>query len=65
MIRPRYAFALIRNGLGEQDAALDALARSVDQREVQATFIRIDSRWDWLRTDPRFVRQLKRVGFES
>jgi len=32
---------------------------------VQATFMKIDTRWDTLRPDPRFVALLKRVGFEE
>jgi tetratricopeptide (TPR) repeat protein len=59
---PAYAFAMVHNGLGEADAALRRLEQSVDQREVQATFIKIDSRWDPLRADPRFVALLERMN---
>ena len=59
---PAYSFAMILNGLGETDAALRRLEQSVDQREVQATFIKIDMRWDAVRTDPRFVALLERMN---
>jgi DNA-binding winged helix-turn-helix (wHTH) protein/TolB-like protein/tetratricopeptide (TPR) repeat protein len=56
---PAYSFAMISNGLGNDDDALRYLEQSVVQREVQATFIKIDSRWDRLRPNPRFVQLLR------
>jgi serine/threonine-protein kinase len=61
---PAYSFAMIRHALGERDEALRLLTRSVDEREVQATFIKIDTRWDPLRTDPRFVQLLQRLHLD-
>ena len=58
---PAYAFAMIENGLRNRDAALAHLERSVEAREVQATFIRIDTRWNWVRADPRFTALLERL----
>ncbi len=46
---PSYSFAMIHNGLGEKEKALRELERSCREREVQITFIKIDSRWDELR----------------
>lgn len=59
---PAYSFAMVRNGLGESDEALLELERSVAQRELQATFIGIDTRWDSLRPHPRFVALLERLN---
>jgi|SRR5215203_5300285 len=59
---PAYSFAMISNGLGDRDAALRALERSGTEREVQLTFIKIDTRWDSLRPDPRFIALLKLVN---
>jgi hypothetical protein len=59
---PAYTFAMIHSGLVHREEALRALEQSVDQREVQATFLKVDTRWDWLRTEPRFVRLLKRLN---
>lgn len=59
---PAYSFAMILNGLGESEAALRRLEQSVDQHEVQATFLKIDTRWDHLRTHPRFVALLERLN---
>jgi hypothetical protein len=53
---------MISNGLGDTDAALRALGQSVSDREVQGTFIKIDTRWDSVRPDLRFVPLLKLVN---
>jgi tetratricopeptide (TPR) repeat protein len=58
---PSYSFAMIHNGLRDRDAALRFLEQSVEAREVQATFIKIDTRWNWVRPDPRFGALLQRV----
>ena len=58
---PAYSFAMISNGLGNNEAALRWLATSVAEHEVQATFIKVDTRWDRLRPDPRFVALLQLV----
>ncbi|MEO5898057.1 MAG: tetratricopeptide repeat protein [Vicinamibacterales bacterium] len=62
---PAYSFAMIRNGLGEKDEALRWLERSVTGHEVQATFLKIDTRWDALRPDPRFVALLGRINLAN
>jgi serine/threonine-protein kinase len=61
---PAYNFAMIHHGLGEREQALHYLEQSFEQREVQLTFIRIDTRWDDLRADPRFVAIARRMGLE-
>ncbi len=62
---PAYNFAMIYNGLGEKDQALAYLERSLQEREVQITFIKVDTRWDELRIDPRFQEIMRRVGLTS
>jgi DNA-binding winged helix-turn-helix (wHTH) protein/Flp pilus assembly protein TadD len=59
---PSYSFAMICNGLREREAALAHLERAVDERELQVTFLRVDTRWNWLRTDPRFDALVRRVN---
>jgi hypothetical protein len=34
------------------------------RREVQATFIKVDSRWNWLRAEPRFDELVRRLGLK-
>ncbi len=61
---PAYNFAMIYNGLEEPDEALRYLERSFEQREVQLTFIKIDTRWDALRDHPRFATIARRMGLD-
>ncbi len=60
---PSYSFAMIHNGLGESENALKYLETSLQEREVQITFIKIDKRWDELRGHPRFMNLMQHVGF--
>jgi hypothetical protein len=53
---------MIHNGLGEKANALKYLEKSFHEREVQMTFIKIDTRWDGLRAEPRFQAMLRGVG---
>jgi hypothetical protein len=53
---------MIYAGLGRADEALTWLDRACDERDVRVTQMRVDPRWDSLRTDPRFKRILQRVG---
>ena len=59
---PAYNFAMIHNGLVEKEEALKHLEKSFQQREVQMIFIKIDSRWDGIRAEPRFQAMLRGVG---
>ena len=59
---PAYSFAMIHNGLDEKANALKYLEKSFHEREVQMTFIKIDTRWDGLRAEPRFQAMLRGVG---
>jgi hypothetical protein len=56
---------MIYNGLGERDKALEMLERTADNREGQLTFILGDSRWDSLRSEPRFQNILKRLNLDN
>jgi serine/threonine-protein kinase len=57
--------ALIHVGLGQKEAAFDALERAYDIRAMRLKDLRIDVRWDPLRDDPRFGAMLRRVGLVS
>jgi TolB-like protein/Tfp pilus assembly protein PilF len=61
---PEYSFAMIYNGLGQKEEALSRLEKSFQEREVNITFIKIDTRWDELRSEPRFQDLLRGVGFK-
>jgi Flp pilus assembly protein TadD len=60
---PAYSFAMIYNGLGEKEEALNYLEKSFQEREVQMSFIKIDTRWDNLSLEPRFAEIIKQMNF--
>lgn len=61
---PMYFLAIIYCGLGEREKTLNYLETSLAEREVQMTFLKVDTRWDWLRGEPRFVDLMRRMNFE-
>ena len=61
---PAYNFAVIYNGLGDKEQALKYLEKSFQEREVQITFIKIDTRWNEMHDDPRFQSLMQRLGFK-
>jgi TolB-like protein/Tfp pilus assembly protein PilF len=60
---PPYAMALVHLGLHDADAALAALERALDVRDVHLMFLPVDPKWDPLRQDPRFTALVARCGF--
>lgn len=61
---PLYFFAIIYNGLGENEEALNYLEKSFHEREAQMTFLKIDTRWDNLRKEPRFIDLIERMKLQ-
>jgi tetratricopeptide (TPR) repeat protein len=59
---PANSIALIYAGLGEKDQAFAWLDKAYEQRAFQMQWIKIDPRWDSLRSDPRFQDLLRRLG---
>ena len=56
------ARAMVHMGLDERELALKALEQGIRERDFRAIYLGIDSTWDLLRTDPRFIELLERVG---
>jgi TolB-like protein/TPR repeat protein len=50
--------------LGENDKGFEWLERSYSSREQPLTYIKTDSNLDGVRTDPRYLDLLKRLGLE-
>jgi serine/threonine-protein kinase len=61
---PKYFIANVYNGLEDKEEALSYLEKSLEEREAQMTFIKIDTRWDWLRSEPRFIDLMRRMNFQ-
>ena len=62
---PPYNLALAYYGLGETDEAIAWLEKGFRQRDVRMTFLKVDPKWNDLRTDPRFTDIERRVGFQQ
>ncbi len=61
---PSYHIALIHNGLGEEDQALTWLERGFEQRDAKMVFLKVEPKWNNLRSEPRFVDLMRRMNFE-
>jgi DNA-binding winged helix-turn-helix (wHTH) protein/Flp pilus assembly protein TadD len=60
---PAASRAAISNALGCVDEALDLLELAYAQRDVRMTFLKINACWNNLRSHPRFVALMDRMGF--
>ena len=57
-----YSMATIHTGLGEIDAAFVWLERAFEERSRSLAWLNVADEYDNLRTDPRFISLLRRVG---
>lgn len=58
-----YIFAAIYARLGEKDQAFAWLERTYEERSAWMVWLKVEPRFDSLRSDPRFADLLRRVGF--
>jgi TolB-like protein/Flp pilus assembly protein TadD len=58
-----YGIALVRAGLGQNDAAFASLNNAFDERSNWLVWLRLDPRWNGLRADPRFTQLVSRMRF--
>lgn len=62
---PATSFAAIAAALGDTDTALAELERAERERDIRMVFLKIDARWNVLRSQPRFQAMAKRMGLVS
>jgi len=48
--------------LGDNDRALDSLLKAADYHTFQIVFVKVDPRFDGLRSRPRYAELLRRIG---
>ncbi len=60
---PPYNIAIIYNGLGERQLAVDWLDLAYAERDVRLPFIKVDPKWDDFRREPRFIELMERMNF--
>jgi len=58
-----YHLALIELGLGRRVEALDALEQAFGERSTLLTYLKMDPRFDDLRSEPRFAELIRRMNF--
>jgi DNA-binding winged helix-turn-helix (wHTH) protein/TolB-like protein/Flp pilus assembly protein TadD len=58
-----YGIALVHAGLGHNDAAFASLNNAFDERSNWLVWLRLDPRWNGLRSDPRFAQLVSRMRF--
>jgi serine/threonine-protein kinase len=56
--------AFIYNGLGETDKALDWLEKGYEQGDPKMAFLKVEPKWNNLRSEPRFIALMRRMNFE-
>ncbi|CAN5293676.1 hypothetical protein BH10ACI1_BH10ACI1_01380 [soil metagenome] len=56
--------AMIYNGLGETDKALEWLEKGYEQHDPKMAFLKVEPKWNNLRNEPRFINLMKRMNFE-
>jgi eukaryotic-like serine/threonine-protein kinase len=59
---PRHHLALVLHALGRDEEALEQLREAIEERDVFATFLGVDPKWDGLRRSPAFRELLSRVN---
>jgi serine/threonine protein kinase/Flp pilus assembly protein TadD len=57
-----YHLAILYSGLGEIDQALECLEEASKERSSEIVFIKVSSEFDSLRSHPRFLDLLRRMG---
>ena len=60
---PPFNVAMLYNGLGDADATFAWLEQAYADRDVRLTFLKIEKKWDPLRSDERFVSLTKKMAF--
>jgi tetratricopeptide (TPR) repeat protein len=59
---PADRIALIYAGLGENDEAFAWLEKAYEEHAFQMGWLKVEPRWDSLRSDPRFQELVRKVG---
>lgn len=62
---PATSFAAVHAALGDTGAALDELERAYREHDIRMAFMKVDARWNVLRSQPRFQALAERLGLES
>ena len=61
---PAASLAMLCYVLGEKDEAFTWLEKAFQDRDMRLCRLKVDPRWDSMRSEPRFIEMLKRIGLE-
>ncbi|HEX6728435.1 MAG TPA: tetratricopeptide repeat protein, partial [Pyrinomonadaceae bacterium] len=61
---PPYNLALAYNAVGEREKALQYLEKGFAEKDPRMVFLKVEPFWHNLRSEPRFLDVLKRMGIE-
>jgi len=57
-----YAVATVYAGLGDRDKAFESLEKAYDERSSALTWLKVEPMLDSVRSDPRYVDLIRRMG---
>ncbi|HSI87537.1 MAG TPA: hypothetical protein VK918_00650 [Pyrinomonadaceae bacterium] len=60
-----YSVALVYNALGDREQTLSWLERALTERDPRMVFLKVEPKWNNLRSDPQFQNLLKRLNFPA
>jgi len=58
-------FAILYAGLGDKDGAIASLEKAYAAHDLQMQALKVDPHYDSLRSDPRFIELMRKVGLPS
>ncbi len=58
---PPFNLAVVYLGLDERDEVFSALEKAYQDHDMRLSFLKVDSKWNALRDDPRFASLMKRL----
>ncbi len=61
---PPYNVALIYNALGESEKSLDYLEKAFAEKDVRMVWLKVEPKWNNLRSELRFIDLMKQMKFE-
>jgi TolB-like protein/Tfp pilus assembly protein PilF len=59
-----YSAAQVHLGLGDKQKAFEVLERAFEQREPLMVFLKVEPKWNELRSEPRFIDLIKRMKLD-
>lgn len=59
-----YSLAQIHAALGDKEKALDLLETGFENRDVLMMFLRVEGKWDSIRSEPRFADLIRKMHLE-